>query len=218
VVLFDLDGTLVRGDCVARFLRRQLRSSRWRRFAAVPLLPLLPLLGNWRTAWIPASGFSWLATVGRRDAVLRAQLEAYVAELAADPRRWLISAALLRLRAHCEAGDPVTIITGAYEPLAASLWRALAPEFADLPVLGSRIRRFAGGQVAALHCVGERKLRRLAEAGIRPPFAAMYSDSRSDLPVLRLAHRAVLVAPPRGQRAGLRRALPDAEWLDIAAT
>jgi len=40
VVLFDFDGTLVRGDCVARFLRQQLAASRWRRLAALPLLTL----------------------------------------------------------------------------------------------------------------------------------------------------------------------------------
>lgn len=201
VVLFDFDGTLVRGDCVARFLRQQLAASRWRRLGALPLLPLLGLFRWERLAVVPASAFSWLATVGRPDAELAAVEAEYIARLAREPARWLISEAVERLRAHRDAGERVLIVTGASQRMATALWSALAPDLADVPVLGSSLRRFAGGWIARRHNVGARKLRTLAEQGVSPPFAVAYSDSSADLAMLAAAQRVVLVAPRPAQQA-----------------
>lgn len=206
-VLFDFDGTLVRGDCVAGFLRWQLHRLPWRRLAALHGLPLLPLLGHWRSAWLPASVFSWLVTVGRDDDALAAEREAYVAGLAAEPARWLIAPAVERLCEHLARGDEVVIVTGAEQGMAERLWAALRPDLASLPIVGSRMQRRLGGYVAQRHNVGQRKLRSLAERGWQPPFAAAYSDSGSDLAMLAAAQRVVLVAPNPVQQRRVERAL-----------
>ena len=67
---------------------------------------------------------------------------------------------------------------------------------------GSTIRRFAGGYIAKTQANGPSKLKRMAECGVRPPFARAWSDSRSDLPLLCAAHEAHWVtlrgnAPPQ---------------------
>jgi phosphatidylglycerophosphatase C len=207
LVLFDFDGTLVRGDCVAGFLRQQLRRRPWRHLAALHLLPLLPLLGHWRSAWLTASAFSWLLTVGRDDALLQAERAAYVARLGAEPERWLIAPAVQRLREHLVRGDEVVIVTGAEQGMAELLWCALAPDLGHLPIVGSSMRRVLGGYVAQRHNVGQRKLRSLEERGWLPPFAAAYSDSSSDLAMLAEAQRVVLVAPNAAQQRKIERHL-----------
>jgi phosphatidylglycerophosphatase C len=206
-VLFDFDGTLVRGDCVANFLRQQLSRHPVRRVLAVCLLPLLPLLGHWRTAWMPASLFSWLLTVGRDDATLAAERAAYVARLGAEPERWLIGPAVERLREHVARGDRVVIITGAEQGMAELLWISLVPDLAHVQVLGSSMRRRLGGYVGRRHNVGSRKLLSLAEQGFEAPYAVAYSDSSSDLPMLRAARRVVLVAPSATQQRRIEAAL-----------
>nr|WP_282452910.1 HAD family hydrolase [Lysobacter sp. CAU 1642] len=205
--MFDFDGTLVRGDCVAGFLHAQFARHPWRRLAACLLLPLLPLLGHWRSAWIPASAFSWLLTIGRDDASLTAERAAYVARLGAEPGRWLIAPAVQRLREHIACGDRVVIVTGAEQGMAELLWTALVPDLARLPIVGSAMHRRLGGYVGRWHNVGRRKLASLAKAGLHPPFAAAYSDSSSDLAMLASARRVVLVAPDATQQRKIQRAL-----------
>lgn len=211
VVLFDFDGTLVRGDSVARLLRAQLHASRWRMACAALGVPLLPLFGWWRTAWIPATWFMWLASIGRSEDDLHAARAAFCERNAPRRDALLIESALQRFRAHVDAGDTVVIVTGATTETATALWRALGGP--DVKVIGSRTVRRFGGHVAAFHCYGPRKLRALAAHGLHPPFAAMYSDSAADLPLLRCAEKPVLIADDARLIGRLRRALPGLEVL-----
>jgi phosphatidylglycerophosphatase C len=215
VVLFDFDGTLVRGDSVARLLRDQLRASRWRYACAVFGLPLLPLFRWWRTAWLPATWFLWLASIGRSDADLQAARTAFCARSAQRRDALLIGSALHRLQRHVDAGDTVVIVTGATAETATALWQALGGP--AVQVIGSRIERRFGGHVSAFHCYGPRKLRALAAHGLHPPFAAMYSDSAADLPLLSCAQQPVLVADDARLIARLRRRLPRLEVLPASS-
>ena len=205
-VLFDFDGTLVRGDCAAAWLRDLLGSHPLRRLAAGLSFPVLkPAFGWWRVAWLPASFYTWLATVGRTDEALAEAREEFLRRCALRREQLLIAPAVARLHAHLAAGDPVVIVTGAEAGLARALWRALGQP--DVPVVGSRVRQALGGWIGAEHTVGPRKLEALARAGIRPPFAAVYSDSALDLPLLCETARPVLVAPDPRSLAQVQRRL-----------
>ncbi len=212
-VLFDFDGTLVRGDSAAGYLKRLFDDSLPRRLLALAGLPLLaPAFAWWRTARAMTSAYLWLATVGRDAEWLEVAREAYVADIAERSDEVLIAAAMTCLRRHLEAGEEVVIVTGADQPLAERLWRALdGPAVSAL--IGSRLRPACGGLVAERHCFGPRKLDALAEAGIRPPFAVVYTDSARDLPLLRHARRPVLVEPSRSTLARVRRSLGAVEVL-----
>jgi phosphatidylglycerophosphatase C len=211
IVLFDFDGTLLRGDSGARLLRQLIGEQRWRRLLALSSLPLL-LLFRWpRCSVLAVSWFSWLATVGRSEAALVERRRQFVARCAGRAERLLLAPAVARLNAHVAAGDTVLIVTGSEAGLASALWQALGGP--PVPVIGSRTRRRFGGEVAAFHCFGVRKLEALAERGILPPFAAMYSDSAADLPLLQAAERAVLVSACRRTEQRIRRRLPALECL-----
>jgi phosphatidylglycerophosphatase C len=205
-VVFDFDGTLVRGDCVAAWLRVQLRSHPLRRIVAGLSFPFLaPGFGWWRSAWLPASFYTWLATVGRTQEALLDAREEFVRECASRRHELLIAPAVLRLHAHLAAGDPVVIVTGAEAGLARELWRALGQP--DVRVVGSTVKPAFGGWVGDEHTVGPRKLQALARVGIHPPYAAVYSDSFWDLPLLCETARPVLVRPDSRSLAKVQRRL-----------
>lgn len=212
-VLFDFDGTLVRGDSAGGYLRMLLRQSRPRQMLATAGLPLLlPAFGWWRSAFAMTAAYLWLATVGRDSAELTRVRERFIADCASKRQRLLIAPAVARLRQHLAAGDPVAIVTGAEESLARDLWAAL--DGPPVPTLvGSITRPGWGGRVPVRHCFGPRKLDALAAAGLHPPFAAVYTDSVRDLPLLRRTGRPVLVAPSTWTLARVRRALGEVEIL-----
>jgi phosphatidylglycerophosphatase C len=213
VVLFDFDGTLVRGDSVSHYLRRHLLAQgRVRRVAALLALPLLaPLFLWWRSAWLAAGFYGWLGTVGRDDAWLGRARDAWLAGSVAVRQKILIEPALRRLQSHLARGERVVVVTGAEAGLARALWAALGGP--EVEFVGSSVRRGFGGHLPVEHCVGPRKLAALARLGLRPPFAAMYSDSARDLPLLRLARQAVMVEPNEANLRRVRRELPNVEVL-----
>lgn len=205
-VLFDFDGTLVQGDCAAAWLRGQLRADPLRRLAAGLSFPFLaPGFAWWRSAWVPASFYTWLATVGRTQEALVEAREDFLRDCAGRREELLIAPAVLRLRAHLAAGDPVVIVTGAEASLARDLWQALGQP--EVPVIGSSVRQAFGGWIGHEHTVGPRKIAALARQGIRPPFAAVYSDSARDLPLLCETARPVLVRPDRRSLAQVHKRL-----------
>lgn len=205
-VLFDFDGTLVRGDCAAAWLRDLLGSHPLRRLLAGVSFPFLaPGFAWWRSAWLPASFYTWLATVGRTDEALAEAREDFLRACAARREQLLITPAVARLHAHLAAGERVVIVTGAERQLARDLWRALGQP--DVPVVGSSVRPAFGGWIGVEHTVGPRKLAALAREGIRPPFAAVYSDSARDLPLLCETARPVLVRPDRRSLVRVHRRL-----------
>jgi phosphatidylglycerophosphatase C len=205
-VLFDFDGTLVRGDCAAAWLRGELRANPLRKLVAGLSFPMLaPGFAWWRSAWLPASFYTWLATVGRTQEALQEAREDFLRRCADRRDDLLIAPAVARLNAHLAAGDSVVIVTGAEATLARDLWKALGQ--ADVPVIGSSVRPAFGGWIGLEHTIGPRKLVALARSGIHPPFAAVYTDSSLDLPLLCETARPVLVRPDRKSEQRVQRRL-----------
>lgn len=211
-MLFDFDGTLIRGDCVSGLLRRLVATSRWRRALALLALPLVLGFLWWRTARLPATFYLWLATVGRSETEYQQASAAFVADFTRDRQRRVIQVAMQRLRAHLAAGDRVYIVTAANEALANAIWAAIdGPPVSA--IIGSRLRRGFGGWLWAFHCFGPRKLTALARAGVQPPFDATYSDSSKDLPILLASRQRILVEPSARSLRRIRRVVHEFELI-----
>ena len=80
-------------------------------------------------------------------------------------------------------------------------------------MVGSTVRPAFGGFIGAEHTIGPRKLVALARSGIHPPFAAVYTDSALDLPLLCETARPVLVFPDPRSAARVHRRLGPVETL-----
>ena len=187
-VVFDLDKVLLGGDASTLFLHGRLRKAPAR---GIPLLLAMPLLAP--GAAVPqlrplaARAMTRLAVGGRPESDVDAVATAYRDARAGTPVA-AVADAIACVRAHQRAGDLVVVATGCEETLARGFLVAIG--LADLEVVGStgtlwppRIRR----------AMGESKVTMLTERGHPPPWAAVYSDSASDLPLFSGTPRPVLV-------------------------
>ncbi len=207
IALFDFDYTLIRRDSFARFVRGLLWRDWWRALAAAGLAPIVaPLWSLRELRAVPVSTMIWLATLGLGRERLASDLESHVAELARDPDALVYRDGLARLREHQQAGHQVVIATGAFEDLARAICASLGLE--DVEIIGSSLRSWGGGLATREHCVGERKVTMLRARGFPPPWRFVYTDSASDLPLLRHAEQGFFVNPTRRALQQARRTLP----------
>ncbi|GAB4585014.1 HAD-IB family phosphatase [Nocardia sp. IFM 10818] len=191
VVIFDLDGTLVRGDSFSRFLTGLLVSRPVRGFlsslVAAPMLVVPRLRRPAVNLWL------WCATVGMSDAHYEELVESYVDRRYRPQSGRRIEAALDRVREHRAAGHEVVVVTGSEERLARRICRRLG--LAGVEVLGSTLVRRRGALALSVHCYGPVKLARLRAQGFLGPISCVYTDSSADLPLLLAATDRVLVEP-----------------------
>ncbi|MET9712346.1 haloacid dehalogenase-like hydrolase [Nocardiopsis alba] len=187
--LFDLDDTLIDHDSFTRFTFSLLKRSPLRMLGAALTVPALLVLlsrGSWRVH--AGSILLWTGTVGVADSGLDRLVREHVAALRVGER--IRPDAGRALAAHLDAGEEVVVVTGCAERLAVPLCREIDPR---IRVVGSTLRRRAGGWVALRHCRGRGKVEMLVEAGLAEDVVAAYGDGLSDVPMLDLARTAVLV-------------------------
>jgi phosphatidylglycerophosphatase C len=184
-VVFDLDKVLLGGDASTLFLRGRLRQERRR---ALPLLLASPVLLV--AAALPqlrplgARLMTRIALNGSTDSDVDGVAAAYRSALTVKPEA-AIAEAIACVRAHERAGDTVVVATGCEETLARGFLAAIG--LGHLDVVGSQ------ATVPVRRAMGESKVTMLTERGYPPPWAAVYSDSPSDLPMFAGTPRPALV-------------------------
>ncbi|WP_116451314.1 HAD family hydrolase [Blastococcus litoris] len=190
-VVFDLDKVLLGGDASTLFLHGRLRQAPGR---AVPLVLASPvlLLGAALPQTRPLG-----ARLMTRLAVTRGDVDgiaaAYREVLTVKPEA-AVAEAIACLRSHERAGDTVVVATGCEETLARGFLTAIG--LGHLDVVGS------AATVPVRRAMGGSKVSMLIDRGHPPPWAAVYSDSASDLPLFSGTPRPVLVNA--GERAARR--------------
>ncbi|MGW5555846.1 haloacid dehalogenase-like hydrolase [Micromonospora sp. NPDC003944] len=199
-VIFDFDGVLVRGDAFGLFLRRTAFVGARLPLAVVALVLLAPIatipaLRPWVARWVSRIGL-W----GRNADQLRAELERFGADLAAEPGR-VIGPGLRMILDHLAAGDRVIVVTACEHTLARAVLDALG--LTGVELVASHIH----GPRLIVHNQGPTKVAQLAAEGVTSPWRVAYSDSLSDLPVLRAAEQPVLVNANARQVSRARRSL-----------
>jgi len=211
IAIFDLDHTLVRGDSFAAFNLYLLVRSWWRFALALTLTPIVGvLLISSRTRVAAVSIFIWCGTVGLSEADLHRLMDEHVARRFASGSNRVCRQAVRALHEHQREGARVFVATGCVAALAERVCRHIGIEAVD--VVGSSLRRYAGGWVAERHCFGPEKVAMLRERGATPRYSWVYTDSSVDLPLLEGGDRRFLVNPTaRGRRRVLRSLGNDVE-------
>lgn len=204
VVLFDFDGVIVRHQTLELFFRERLSGfGRWRLLLALPLLPFIPLM-------IPTVAgsrmlgrvFLRVVTFGRREATYRRQLAAFARTYARRPGVFLRDA-VATLRRHVDAGDRVVIISGNDSTLVEAILDEVS--LSGYELVASQTRGGLFGVHFTRHNVESVKVSTLERAGFPRPWAVAYSDSLSDLPMLKAAEAAKLVNPvPKIEKKAVR--------------
>ncbi len=194
LVLFDFDGTLVRGDNGTRMILAFARSRGWPIIVMLLATPvILPLLFCPPTKRLGASMYLWLSTVGMHKRQINRCLKKLAAHTASYPERYRIENTWQRIDAHLAAGDQVVVVTGCWQKMARLILTGLGLK--NVQVIGSRKQRWLGGYISQPHCYGKHKLDCLKAQDIEPPWSYVYTDSASDRYLLKLAAKPVLVRP-----------------------
>lgn len=192
LAVFDLDGTLVRGDSFLPFVIGYARSRR--RFKPILTLPI----------WLGLYGARLLPDHRAKQRVLisffRGQTREAVAEYAAEfSRNWILPRlhppVHSRLLSHLSSGHRVILLSASPDLYVKAVGAALGiDEVICTRVLGTA--RLWDGRLVGLNCKGAEKLARLRnylgeDSWDGDSFA--YGDSKSDFPVLQWARRGYLV-------------------------
>jgi phosphatidylglycerophosphatase C len=184
-VVFDMDKVLLGGDASTLFLRGRLRQEPRRLLPlllAAPVMLVCSAVPQLRA--LGARLMTRIAVGGSADTDVDDIASAYRSALTVKPEA-AVAEAIACVRAHQRAGDQVVVATGCEEVLARGFLAAIG--LGDLDVVGSQ------ATVPVRRAMGESKVRMLSERGYPPPWAAVYSDSPSDLPMFAGTPRPVLV-------------------------
>lgn len=210
---FDMDGTLIAGDSSWLYLcwcRKAGKLSRWQVLRAVGWLAQhkLGLLGAEGMAEAGAAVFSGASS---EDAAA----DHHACHLAQVQPRILAGARAVIEQHRCE-GHLLAIVTAAITYAAAPLADDLGISHVIATELETRGTTLTGAARGPL-CYGQGKLQRAAEFAAGHGFGlenvTFYSDSISDLPLLRAVGSAVVVNPDwRLHAMARRRSWPVVKW------
>jgi HAD superfamily hydrolase (TIGR01490 family) len=197
LALFDLDGTISRGDTYLAYLLGFLarRPLSWPRAMPLPTAVAAHYVG-WRdNTWLKTTFLK--AIMGGRD---RATVEAWtVAFLAGLRRRGLRRRALDAIDRHKAAGDRLVLATASPDLYVVPLGSMLGfDEVICTRTLWGPDGRLTGALDGG-NCYGANKLDRVRASldSQRPGAVTFYSDHHSDLPLLQAVDSPVVVNPSR---------------------
>jgi phosphatidylglycerophosphatase C len=192
------------GDSTALWLWGRVRRSVPRLLATLLVAPIaIPMVIAPRTRRAGASILLWIATAGLSERKLRESCADFAARFQAKslPLRWrdpgmaTLDEHLARRRGGGGHRRPDRAGPGLITPLNR-----------PIVVLGTSLKRRAGGWVADVHCRNQRKCQALAEAGHGKRWAYAYTDSLDDLPLLRGADAPMIVGCGKAAKRRLSRA------------
>jgi phosphatidylglycerophosphatase C len=203
IVVYDMDGTLFRGDCGGAFIKQQIKANVGRLLLSVVIAPFaFPMLFIPSARRIGVSAYLWIASVGLSETRYKKILDDFIANYRIRP----IEQVVAECRKDIAEGKKVVIATGAGHQMASAFIRHLGLE-TGVGLVASQSTRFLGGMVSSVQCNGKIKLQELIKHGYPPPYLRSYSDTASDLPILRAASKAFLVNYREKDRKYLSRKL-----------
>lgn len=212
IVVYDMDGTLFRGDCGAAFIKQRIRASIGRSILSVLVAPLaLPMLYIPTARRWGVSAYLWIASAGISESGYQRLLAEFIAKYRIRP----IEPVLAECRKDIAEGRNVVIATGAGHELATAFIRELGLSD-QVGLVASQSSRFFGGMISSVQCNGEVKLNELIKHGYKPPYLRVYSDSASDLPILLAGIHPVLVNASKRDREKCRLLCPNLAELDMS--
>jgi phosphatidylglycerophosphatase C len=202
-VIYDMDGTLFRGDCGGAFITQQIKGNFLRLLLAIVIAPIaFPMLHIPSLRRLGVSAYLWIASIGLSETAYKNLLNNFIAQYRIRP----IEPVLIECRKDIADGRKVVIATGAGYEMASAFIKHLGMEN-HVSLVTSKSRRFFGGMISSVQSNGEVKLQELIKHGYPPPYLRAYSDTASDLPILNAASKAFLVNYREKDRKYLRRKL-----------
>jgi len=209
--VFDLDGTLVRGDTLRAYVFGYLVRRPWRLPLLLAVIPATLRFLARRDHGALKAAFIRATLGGQTRTALAAWTARFVARVV---RRGLFRDARARLERHRRYGDVLVLLSASPDLYVPAIGAALG--FTQVVCTGLKWEgERLDGHLTTPNRRGEEKVRCLEQLKAEHPrqqFAA-YGNAASDLPHLRMADRPLLVNGSRRARAAARRyGVPQATW------
>lgn len=193
LAVFDLDGTLIRGDCFLPFIIGYSRTRR--KYGALATVPIH--VGLYATRLIRDSTAKERVLVSALRGESKSRVEEYAGTFCEHwVRPRLIESVQARLREHLSSGHRVVLLSASPEIYVVPIARML-----EIPeVVCTRIRSEGDtwtGRLDGANCKGAEKVTALQRhLGVErwPGESWGYGDSKSDYPVLRWVSEGYLVS------------------------
>lgn len=198
LVIFDLDGTLIRNDSYLSFLIFTLIHKPIRVFSAIGLVRAVWKfkLGQHSNSWLKEQ-FLAAILAGLERSELRRLTDRFVSQLI---RRHFQKIAAARLESHKNQGHRIVLASASFDFYVEQIAYHLGIEetvCTRSAWRGDKLLHYINGQ----NCYGEEKLNRiklhLSEIDFQPDQVIAYSDHHSDLPLLTWANVGVAVNPTK---------------------
>lgn len=203
IVVYDMDGTLFRGDCGGAFIKQQIKGNFLRLLLSIVIAPVaFPMLHIASLRRLGVSAYLWIASIGLSETKYKSVLNSFITQYRIRP----IESVLAECHKDIADGRRVVIATGAGYEMASAFIKHLGMEN-QVGLVTSKSRRFFGGMISSVQSNGEVKLQELIKHGYPPPYLRAYSDTASDLPILQAAAKAFLVNYREKDRKYLSRKL-----------
>jgi phosphatidylglycerophosphatase C len=204
--VFDLDGTISRGDTFLEFLLWKLRRmpGRWPRLPGLALAVCRHKAGFKCNTWLKETFLHGILG-GTPLPLLERESERFIAE---KTRTRLRPRVLQRIEEHKSAGHLTILSTASPDFYVRPLWRTLGMDVVHCSRTTFDSGQCFTGRLDGGNCYGQEKVRRLAalfgtdRAGWR---VVAYTDHHSDLPLLLWSDRGVAVSPTRTLREVIHR-------------
>ena len=205
IVVSDMDGTLTTAETwrgVHQWIRANYPSAAASRFIAIRL----PIVFLARSGLMNKERFRarWLEDQTKLLRGLPAEKLAVMGQWVVQHHLWParrveavteVQAALARART-VDASAELVLATGGYQPIAAAFAKNLGATIA-LGTPFEVLNGIATGRLAAPTQSGEEKARAALACAAGGRILAAFGDTAADIPLLKLAERAVAVAPDR---------------------
>ena len=214
IAFFDIDRTLLSANSAKLWVRHELKRGAMRRRTAARGALWMALYGLGATRLDGALRAAALDLIGQPEAPLIEEVERFYRLLV---RPTIRDAARRAVEAHRQRSEPVVLLTSSSNYIAELLREELGAQgYSSNRLLTDESGRFDGRFDEPL-CFGAGKIwhaRRWAERFDVPlQRCAFYTDSYSDLPLLKLVRSPRVVSPdPRLRREARRQGWPLLDW------
>jgi phosphatidylglycerophosphatase C len=196
IAIFDFDKTIVSKDTGSRFVFDLIKRNWLRTAAATLAVPVAaPLFLLSRTRHLGISAFLWIGTFGISDAAFHDACSQFARDFFGSKIGGATYCKSLdAVKMHIEKGHRVVVVSGSFAKLVQLIMRSLVG--ADVEIVASTSRPLLGGLVGHRHCVGSRKLEMTLAAGIPDrQWDYGYTDSASDIPIMRRCRKRYVINP-----------------------
>jgi len=193
IVVFDFDGTLSPFNTFSKFFNRFLLKRPLRLVILIILLPvMLPFLFIKATTEFTINVLLWCCTFGITLELWKEEMDLFSSSFRRNNNNNIFfKESIQQLKLHQQKGHRIFIISGSSEYLIQAICRDA--HIYGIDIIGSSMNKYYNGIITGKRCLGIEKVRALKNRFNISSWNYAYTDSLTDLPLLKEATHKIII-------------------------